>query len=131
MPGKADDNFISCDPVGSPHWSKLTGRGAQAGAGLVSGLEGDLHWSTAGRNVSQGWHPTLEQGKSVRSPPSEEEGVTGTMCDELTLQPPFPIPLCCWWGGIREIGSKIECGKKGRVGRCFKILFLLILLGFN
>ena len=28
--------------------------------------------------------PTLEQGKSVRSPPPEEEGVAETTCDELT-----------------------------------------------
>jgi len=34
----------------------------------------------------------LEQGQSVRSPPSEEEGAAGTMCDELTVTP-IPAPL--------------------------------------
>ena len=43
----------------------------------------------------------LEQGKSVRSPPPEEEGAAETMCDELT-QTPFPIPLCRSGGGGRE-----------------------------
>jgi len=33
----------------------------------------------------------LEQGKSVRSPPPEEEGAAETMCDELTTAP-FPHP---------------------------------------
>jgi len=29
----------------------------------------------------------LEQGKSVRSPPPEEEGAAETTCDELTAAP--------------------------------------------
>jgi len=38
---------------------------------------------------------TLERGKSVRSPPPEEEGVAETTCDELTITPiPHPpVPL--------------------------------------
>jgi len=63
----------------------------------------------------------LEQRKSVRSPPPEEEGAAETTCDELTVTPiPCPhVPL----GGRRERnGSEAEPGKKGRVGRrCFKI----------
>ncbi|CAM9967432.1 unnamed protein product, partial [Bubo scandiacus] len=39
------------------------------------------------RTVSCGRDPTLEQGKSVRSPSPEEEGATETMCDELTTTP--------------------------------------------
>ena len=37
----------------------------------------------------------LEQGKSVRSPPPEEEGAAETTCDELTVTPiPRPsVPL--------------------------------------
>jgi len=34
----------------------------------------------------------LEQRKSVRSPHLEEEGVTETMCDELTATPHCPSP---------------------------------------
>jgi len=37
---------------------------------------------------------TLEQGKSVRSPPPEEEGAAETTCDELTVTP-IPCPLHC------------------------------------
>jgi len=34
---------------------------------------------------------TLGQGKSVRSPPPQEEGMAETVCDELTTAPiPFP-----------------------------------------
>ena len=39
------------------------------------------------RTVSCERDPTLEQGKSVRSPPEEEEGAAETMCDELTVTP--------------------------------------------
>jgi len=64
---------------------------------------------------------TLEQRKSVRSPPPEEEGAAETTCDELTVTPIpcSPVPL----GGRRERnGSEAEPGKKGGVGgRCFKI----------
>jgi len=34
----------------------------------------------------------LEQGKSVRSPPPEEDGTAETTCDELTVT---PIPRPC------------------------------------
>ena len=66
----------------------------------------------------------LEQGKSVRSPPPEEEGAAETACDGLTAAP-IPIPLRRCRGGGRGIGSKAEPGKKGGVGgRCvFKIRF--------
>ena len=33
----------------------------------------------------------LEQGQSVRSPPTEEEGMAETTCDELTATP-IPCP---------------------------------------
>ena len=61
---------------------------------------------------------TLEQKKSVRSPPPEEEGAAETMCDELTITPiPHPPALL---GGRRRNGSEAEPGKKGGVwGRCF------------
>jgi len=42
----------------------------------------------------------LEQGKSVRSPAPEEEGMA-EMCDELTASP-FPILLCHLEAGGRE-----------------------------
>jgi len=43
------------------------------------------------RTVSHERDLTLEQGKSVRSPPSEEEGVAEKTCDELTITP-IPCP---------------------------------------
>jgi len=64
---------------------------------------------------------TIEQGKSVRSPPPEGQGAAETTCDELTVSPiPHP-PVLCGVGRERN-GSEAEPGKKGGVGgRCFKI----------
>lgn len=45
-----------------------------------------------GEVSSCGSNPTLEQRKSVKSPPSEEGGVEETTPDELTASP-VPIPL--------------------------------------
>jgi len=63
----------------------------------------------------------LEQGKSMRSPPPEEEGAAETTCDELTITtiPYPPVPL----GGRRQRnGSEVEPREKGGMGgRCFKI----------
>ena len=82
-------------------------------------MEKDLSWRNSWRAGPCGRDPTLEQGKSVRSPPPEEEGVAEKMWDRLTATP-IPAPLHCWWGGGRGIGSKAEPGKKGGVkGRCF------------
>jgi len=51
--------------------------------------------------VSHGRDPTLEQGKSVRSPAPEEAGATETTCDELTVT---PIP--CSPAPLREGGRE-------------------------
>ena len=67
----------------------------------------------------------LEQRKSVRSPPPEEEGAAETTCDELT-QTPIPRPPAPLGGEeeVEKIGSEVEPRKKGGVGgRCFKIWF--------
>lgn len=40
----------------------------------------------------------LEQGNSVRSPPSEEEGDAEMMCYDLTTDP-ISAPLHSWWRG--------------------------------
>jgi len=47
------------------------------------------------RTVYHERHLTLEEGKSVRSPPPEEEGAAETRCDELTITPMpcSPVPL--------------------------------------
>jgi len=61
----------------------------------------------------------LEKEKSVRSPPSEEEGAAETTWDDLTITPiPHPtVPL----GGRRQRNAS-EVEKKGGVGgRCLKI----------
>lgn len=68
--------------------------------------------------VSQKRNLMLEQGKSVRSPPLEEEAAAA-MCDELTSAP-ILSPACHMWGGSREFRSKVKPKKKGRVTeRCF------------
>ena len=61
----------------------------------------DSRWRSSWRTVSRGRDPTLEQGKSVRSPPPEEEGEAETTCDELTATP-IPIPLHRLQGAGRE-----------------------------
>jgi len=44
----------------------------------------------------------LNQGKSVRSPPPEEEGAAEAEYDELTVTP-IPLSPCAAWGkGGRE-----------------------------
>ena len=54
----------------------------------------------------------LENRKSVRGPPPEEEGATETMCDELTVTPiPHP-PVLLAGGGHRETGLKLSPGRR-------------------
>jgi len=62
--------------MGDPFWSSLF-------------LKGCTPWE--GRTVSHERDLMLEQGKSLRSHPPEEEGAAETMCDELTATP-FPRP---------------------------------------
>jgi len=50
--------------------------------------------------------PRLEQGKSVRSPPPEEEGVAETTCDEL-ITVPIPCSLLCLVGADKEFRGKV------------------------
>ena len=102
-------------PWESPRWSSSWRTAARGKHSRCRSL-----W----RTVCRGRVPTVEQEKSVRSPPPEEEGAAETTCDELTATP-IPVPLCCCGGGGRGIRSKAEPGKKGGVGgRCvFKIWF--------
>lgn len=41
-------------------------------------------WRSSWKTASNGKDPTLKQGKSVRSLPTEEEGAAETTCDEVT-----------------------------------------------
>jgi len=52
---------------------------------------GRAHAGAACGELSHERDPTLEQGKNVRSPPSQEEGVAEKMCDALTAAP-IPCP---------------------------------------
>jgi len=54
---------------------------------------------------------TLEQGRSVRSPPPEGQGAAETTCDELTTTP-FPIRLHHSGEGSRETGVKLSPGRR-------------------
>ncbi|GAB0186735.1 AN1-type zinc finger protein 5-like [Grus japonensis] len=131
-----------CDPVGSPRWNRLLAgpvapwkeeptleQSAPEGLHPVGEIHAgavreelqhmgkDSRWRSLWRTVSRGRDPMLEQGKSVRSPPPEEEGAAETACDELTTTPvPHPPVLL---RGRRE--SKVKPGKKGEVeGGVFK-----------
>jgi len=65
----------------------------------------------------------LEQGKSVRSPSPEEEGVAETKCGKLTITL-IPRPPALLGGRRERKGIEVEPTKKGGVGgRCFKIWF--------
>jgi len=59
----------------------------------------------------------LEQGQSVRNPPSEEEEAAETVCDELTATPTPHPPVMLGWEVGRETRSEVEPTK---TGRCFK-----------
>jgi len=54
---------------------------------------------------------TLEQGKSVRSPPSEGQGVAETMCDELTTTHSLS-PCTARGGGGREMGLMLSPARR-------------------
>ena len=72
----------------------------------------DSHWRSSWRTVSCGRDPTLEQGKSVRSPPSEEEGAAETTCDELTATS-IPHPPCAAQGEeVEKSGMKLSWGRR-------------------
>ena len=58
----------------------------------------DSCWRSSWRADPHDRDPTLEQGKSVRSPPPKEERAAETMMwDELTATP-IPVPLHHWEG---------------------------------
>jgi len=65
------------------------------------------------RTVSHWRHLTLEQKKSVRSPPPEEEGAAKTMCDRQTANP-IPCPLAPLGGGekVEHSGVKLSLGRR-------------------
>jgi len=62
------------------------------------------------------WDLTLELGKSVRSPPPEEQGAAETTCDELTITPILRPPARSGGGG-RKMGVKLSLGRKERLGK--------------
>ena len=54
----------------------------------------------------------LEQGKSVRSPPPEEEGAAETTCDELTATPIPRPPEPLQREEIENSRVKLSLGRK-------------------
>jgi len=115
-------------PMGDPHWSSLflkncTPReGTHAGA-VCEELQpvGRTHVGEVCGELSpvRGTF-TLEQGKSVRSPPPEGEGAAETRCDELTVSP-IPHPPAPLGGGRRErkSGVKLSLGRREWWGEVF------------
>jgi len=55
---------------------------------------------------------TLEQRRSARSPPPEEEGAAETVCDELNTTPIPRPPVPLGEGGSRETGMKLSPGRR-------------------
>jgi len=65
-----------------------------------------------GRTVSCERDLTVEQGKSVRCPPPEDEGAAEATCDELTTRP-IPCPSVPLWGEEAEkSGVKLSLGRR-------------------
>ena len=54
----------------------------------------------------------LDQGKSVRSPPPEEEGEAETMCDELTATPVPRPPVALRGKEVEDSGAKLSPGRR-------------------
>lgn len=89
----------------------------------------DSHWRSSKSIGFCGRDPTLEQVKSVRTlPPEEEEkaeeGTAEKMCDEVTrVSVTHPhVPLC--WKEVEKIPSDVEPENKEELGgKCFKICF--------
>ncbi|OPJ89134.1 hypothetical protein AV530_016360 [Patagioenas fasciata monilis] len=107
MPEQMDAPKGGCDPMESLCWSRLLAgpvnpveRGAHAGTSFLAGLVTPWvthaeavcskrtsprgkhpRWNSSWRTASYGKDPMLEQGKTVRSPPPEEEGAARTICD--------------------------------------------------
>ena len=86
----------ACDPTGDPRWSSLLLKDCTPWKGptLEQFVKNCSPWEGL-TTVCRGRDPTLEQGKSVRSPPPEEEGAAETTWDELTAThiPRLPAPL--------------------------------------
>ena len=105
------------DSVRSPQWNSSLLEGLQPAAGTHAGAVweelqpvGRTHvGETLWRTVSRDREPTPEQGKSVSSPPPEEEGAAETRGGELTTTP-ISCPLRHCGAEGREIVSKAEPG---------------------
>ena len=84
----------------------------------------DQCWRSLWRTVSHGRDRILEQGKSVRSAPPEEESTAETTCDELTTTP-VTHPLMPLWGRRqRKLGVKLSPERRERWGEdVYKIWF--------
>lgn len=79
-----------------------------------------------GITVSYGMDPTPEQGKNVRGPPSEEEGVAEKMCDVLTATPTPHLPLLL--GRTRQKNQKLnQAWEKGWRRRYFISHYLILI----
>ena len=76
----------------------------------------DLSWRNSRRADPRGRDPTLEQGKSVRSPPPEEEGAAETTRDELTAAP-IPAPGAAGGEEVEASGAELSPGTREGRGR--------------
>ena len=75
----------------------------------------DLSWSNSWRADPRERDPTLEQGKSVKSPPPGE-GAAEPMWDELTAAP-IPAPCTSRGEEVEVSGAKLSPGRKEGQGK--------------
>ena len=74
-------------------------------------MQKDLSWRNSWRTDPRERDPMLEQGKSVRSPPHEEEEGAAETCDELTTTP-IPVPCTAVVEEVEESGAKLSLGRR-------------------
>ncbi|KAK4823757.1 LOW QUALITY PROTEIN: hypothetical protein QYF61_006053 [Mycteria americana] len=126
-PEQVDMSKGGCDPVGSQHWSRLLAGPVnpwgeepmlEQGPTLEQFVKNCSPWEglTLEKfmedSVSHGRDPTLEQGKSVRSPPPEEEGAAETTSDELTATSTPRSPVLLAGRRWRKLGVKLSLGRR-------------------
>jgi len=79
----------------------------------------DSHWSNLWRTVSHGRDPTLQLGKSVRSPSPKDEEVAETTCDELTTTHISCSPVLLAGRKQRKSGVKLSLERRKGWGKVF------------
>ncbi|GAB0186393.1 EH domain-containing protein 4 [Grus japonensis] len=103
----------TCDPMGDRSWRNLVLKDCTPWKGpmleqFAKNCGKDSGWRSLWRTVSCERDPMLEQGKSVMSPPPEEEGAA-----ETTDHNPHSLSPCATGGEeVEKLGVKLSPGRR-------------------